>query len=102
VLFCIAAYVVEALAKGGLVCVDELDASLHPLMAVEIVKMFNDPKRNPHNSQLLFNTHDTNILEYGDLRRDQVWFTEREPYTLGTEPGRNTRYRTTIDVNTYA
>lgn len=77
-LFALAGSVVETLAKGGLLCVDELDASLHPLMAVEIVKMFNDPKRNPHNAQLLFNTHDTNILECGDLRRDQIWFTEKD------------------------
>jgi AAA15 family ATPase/GTPase len=77
-LFGLAGPVVEILAKGGLLCVDELDASLHPLMAVEIVKMFNDPKRNPHNAQLLFNTHDTNILECGDLRRDQIWFTEKD------------------------
>ncbi|HKC62997.1 MAG TPA: ATP-binding protein [Pyrinomonadaceae bacterium] len=77
-LFALAGPIVEALAKGRLLCVDELDASLHPLMAIEIVKMFNDPKRNPHNAQLLFNTHDTNILECGDLRRDQIWFTEKD------------------------
>lgn len=77
-LFALAGPVVETLAIGGLLCVDELDASLHPLMAIEIVKMFNDPKRNPHNAQLLFNTHDTNILECGDLRRDQIWFTEKD------------------------
>jgi AAA15 family ATPase/GTPase len=77
-LFGLAGPVVETLAKGGLLCIDELDASLHPLMAVEIVKMFNDPERNPHNAQLLFNTHDTNILECGDLRRDQIWFTEKD------------------------
>jgi len=79
-LFGLAGAIVEKLARadGGLLCVDELDASLHPLMAVEIVKMFNDPKSNPNNTQLLFNTHDTNILEYGDLRRDQIWFTEKD------------------------
>jgi AAA15 family ATPase/GTPase len=77
-LFGLAGAIVTRLADGGLLCVDELDASLHPLMAVEIVKMFNDPKSNPNNAQLLFNTHDTNILEYGDLRRDQVWFTEKD------------------------
>ena len=77
-LFAVAGPIVETLSKGGLLSIDELDASLHPLMAVEIVKMFNDSKRNPHNAQLLFNTHDTNILECGDLRRDQIWFTEKD------------------------
>lgn len=70
--------VVKTIAHGGVLCVDELDASLHPLMAVEIVKLFNDPTNNPHGAQLLFNTHDTNILEYAGLRRDQIWFTEKD------------------------
>jgi AAA15 family ATPase/GTPase len=78
VLFALAAFVVETLSKGGLLCVDELEASLHPLLSIEIVKMFNDPKRNPNNAQLLFNTHDTNILEGAHLRRDQIWFTEKD------------------------
>ena len=77
-LFGLAGAIVKRLTDGGLLCVDELDASLHPLMAVEIVKMFNDPKSNPNNAQLLFNTHDTNILECADLRRDQIWFTEKD------------------------
>lgn len=77
-LFGLAGAIVKRLADGGLLCVDELDASLHPLLAVEIVKMFNDPISNPNNAQLLFNTHDTNILECGDLRRDQIWFTEKD------------------------
>lgn len=77
-LFGLAGSIVKRLAHGGVLCVDELDASLHPLMAVEIVKMFNDPKSNPNNAQLLFNTHDTNILESADLRRDQIWFTEKD------------------------
>lgn len=77
-LFGLAGSIVEVLRNGGVLCVDELDASLHPLMAVSIVKMFNDSKQNPNNAQLLFNTHDTNILECADLRRDQIWFTEKD------------------------
>lgn len=77
-LFGLAGDVVKTIAEGGVLCVDELDASLHPLMAVEIVKLFNDPENNPHGAQLLFNTHDTNILEYAELRRDQIWFTEKD------------------------
>jgi len=77
-LFELAGYIVEALESGGVLCVDELDTSLHPLLALEIIKIFNDRKRNPHNAQLLFNTHDTNILESGELRRDQIWFTEKD------------------------
>ena len=44
---------------------------------MEIVRWFNHPKKNPNNAQLMFNTHDTNILE-NELRRDQIWFTEKD------------------------
>lgn len=77
-LFGLAGAVVKTLTMGGLLAIDELDSSLHPLMAIEIVKMFNDSIKNPNNAQLLFNTHDTNILEFGELRRDQIWFTEKD------------------------
>jgi uncharacterized protein len=71
--------VVKALEGGGVLCVDELDSSLHPLLALEVVKLFNDPRRNFSGAQLLFNTHDTNLLDNNVLRRDQIWFTEKDP-----------------------
>ncbi len=62
--------------------VDELESSLHPSLGLAIVKMFNSPKTNPKNAQILFTTHDTNLLgtTLGEppLRRDQVWFTEKD------------------------
>ncbi len=61
---------------------DELEASLHPLLAIEIVKLFNDLRANPYNAQLLFTTHDTNLLgtTIGEtsLRRDEIWLTEKD------------------------
>ena len=69
--------VLDALDGGGLVCVDELDHSLHPLLAIEVIRLFTDPKKNPKGAQLIFNTHDTNLLSADVLRRDQIWFTEK-------------------------
>lgn len=78
----LAPHVVDALRSGSLLCVDELEASLHPALALGIVRMFNDPAQNPHGAQLVFATHDTNLLGtvVGEpvLRRDQVWFTEKD------------------------
>lgn len=78
----LAPYVVDTLLSGGLLCVDELEASLHPMLALRIVGMFNDPKQNPSGAQLMFATHDTNLLGsivgQPALRRDQVWFTEKD------------------------
>jgi hypothetical protein len=54
------------------------DASLHPLIAVQIMRLFDNSTSNPHSGQLIFNTHDTNLLSSGHLRRDQIWFTEKD------------------------
>jgi len=70
--------IVNALKSGSVLCVDELDASLHPHIAAQVMRLFNNPDANPRNAQLIFNTHDTNLLSSGVLRRDQVWFTEKD------------------------
>ncbi len=74
--------VFQTLGSGGLLLVDELESSLHPSLGLAIVKMFNSPKTNPRNAQIVFTTHDTNLLgtTLGEppLRRDQVWFTEKD------------------------
>jgi AAA15 family ATPase/GTPase len=72
--------VFEALHKGGILIVDELDASLHPLLTLAITKLFNSKEHNPKNAQLIFATHDTNLLSYGNYRRDQIYFVEKDQY----------------------
>jgi hypothetical protein len=78
----LAADLLFALERGDLLAIDELEASLHPMLALEIVRLFNDPNQNPRGAQLIFTTHDTNllggILDEPALRRDQVWFTEKD------------------------
>ena len=81
VLFWRAPLLLDALQSGGLIIVDELEASLHPLLALRLVELFNDPAVNSKNAQLLFSTHDTNLLNgltsNAPLRRDQIWLTEK-------------------------
>lgn len=80
-LFNIAGHLSRTLEIGGLLFVDELDASLHPLIVREVVQTFLNPKTNPRNAQLVFTAHNPCLLENGLLRRDQIWFTEKD--TLG-------------------
>lgn len=68
----------DTLLKGKTLIIDELDSKLHPLITIEIIKLFNSPETNPNNAQLLFTTHDTNLLSNNIFRRDQVWFTEKD------------------------
>ncbi|MEZ6090831.1 MAG: ATP-binding protein [Pirellulaceae bacterium] len=81
-LFRLAPRVFQALNSGGVLIVDELEASLHPLLAMQILRLFCCKKTNSQNAQLIFTTHDTNLLgtTLGEplLRRDQIWFTEKD------------------------
>lgn len=64
--------------NGTTFFVDEIDRSLHPILVRYIVSLFLDPEINIHNAQLIANTHDTNLLDLDLLRRDEIWFTERD------------------------
>lgn len=76
-LFALLAPIVNALEKGEILAIDELDAILHPLMARAIIGLFNSKTTNPKNAQLIFATHDVNLLSGKVFRRDQIWFTEK-------------------------
>lgn len=67
--------VLAALARGQTLVIDELDASLHPILSARLPRLFQDPNTNPRNAQLVFTTHDTSLM--GELNRDEVWFTEK-------------------------
>lgn len=69
--------VIDALRKGGLVVIDELDRSLHPLLTPLLVQLFQDPEVNRRGAQLIATTHDPSLLSAGVVRRDQVWFTQK-------------------------
>lgn len=68
----------DTLKLGKALIIDELDAKLHPLITMRIVELFNNPESNPNNAQLIFATHDTNLLGEELFRRDQIWFTEKD------------------------
>jgi hypothetical protein len=77
-LFELAGPLFESLKYGRLLVMDELDAKMHPLISQHIIKLFSNPATNPNHAQLIFTTHDTNILSSHLLRRDQIWFTEKD------------------------
>lgn len=73
--------VVQALEAGSVFLADELDASLHPALVAQLVRLFQSRETNPKRAQLVFNSHDASLLPdtAGDrlLGRDQIWFTEK-------------------------
>lgn len=74
--------ILYALEKGQVLVVDELDSSLHPILLRNLVNLFHSPETNPKGAQLIFNTHDTTLLDTNTfalplLRRDQIWLVEK-------------------------
>jgi hypothetical protein len=56
--------VLWSLANGGVLLIDEIEAKLHPIMTLKTIELFLDPASNPNHTQLVFATHDTNLLTY--------------------------------------
>ena len=79
VLFAFAPFLKRAFETTKVIIIDELERSLHPALVEFIVKLFNNKEINKVNSQLIFTTHLTNLLNIEILRRDQIWFTEKNP-----------------------
>ncbi|MEG4573577.1 ATP-binding protein [Microcoleus sp. N3A4] len=76
-LFALAGLLLDTFRTGKILLIDELDARLHPLITRELICLFNSNETNPHNAQLIFTTHDTNLLSSKTFRKDQIWFTEK-------------------------
>lgn len=79
-IFDLSGYIVFTLKYGLTLVVDELDAKLHPILTQSIITLFNNPETNTKNAQLIFTTHDTNLLGANLFRRDQIWFTEKNNF----------------------
>jgi AAA15 family ATPase/GTPase len=78
--FSIGGPLIDTLDTGKILFIDEIEASLHPLLVQEIIKLFNSKTTNPKNAQLIFTTHNTSFLNLKILRRDQIFFTEKSEY----------------------
>ncbi|MDX8033702.1 ATP-binding protein [Lentzea sp. BCCO 10_0856] len=74
--------VLSVLRDGGCLVIDEIDASLHPLLTMRLISLFNDDRANAAGGQLIFTTHDATLLNapFAEevLARDEVWFVEKE------------------------
>ena len=75
----------KALDHGTLLVADEMDAHLHPLLTKHLVSLLNSTEFNPNGAQLIFTSHNTNLLDLDVLRRDQIWFTEKDEQTAATD-----------------
>lgn len=79
-LFYLSGPILESLQTGKILIVDELEARMHPLITCAIIRLFHSLETNPRRAQLIFTTHDTNLLDRSIFRRDQIWFVEKDSY----------------------
>jgi len=63
--------------QSAFIILDEIDSNFHPALLIKLIGLFNDPKINRSKSQLLFTSHDTNLMSPSIMRRDQFYFTEK-------------------------
>jgi hypothetical protein len=78
-------HALRTLECGGLLVVDEVDASIHPHLTSRLIGLFRDMETNPLHAQLLFTTHDATLLDEEILARDEVWFVEKYPDSGATK-----------------
>ncbi len=66
------------LKTPAFIMLDEIDSNFHPFLVLRLIELFNNPDINKSNSQLLFTSHDTNLMTPSLMRRDQFYFTEKD------------------------
>lgn len=79
-LFIIGCHILQALQSGSPFFIDEMDSGLHSYITRLIVDIFRNERINKNNAQLIFTTHDVNLLDQNSIRKDQIWFTEKNKY----------------------
>ena len=84
-LFMISPILKHAFETGETICIDEFDSSLHPLLAIYLIKLFSNPQVNRAHAQLIISAHMTELLSPDVLRRDQIYFTEKQRETGSSE-----------------
>lgn len=76
-MFALSAPIIDTLENGKVIFIDEIDASLHPILCQYLVSIFNSKEKNLNNAQLIFTSHDISLLSEEFLRRDQIYFTDK-------------------------
>ena len=83
--FAYASMLLSKLHDGGVLCIDELERSLHPFLTKHIIDLFCDTDINKRQAQLIFTSHDAVMLHKNILQPEQIYFTDKDKYSLQAE-----------------
>jgi len=78
--FDLAGIIITSIVTNSLSVIDELDSKLHPILTLALSSMYHSMMDDYKNAQLIFATHDTNLLSFGKFRRDQIYFVEKDKF----------------------
>ena len=76
--------IMNALKLGGTLVLDEFDASIHPTVIMNIIKVFHNDEINRNKAQLIFNTHNPIFLNKDLFRRDEIKFVDKKDDGIST------------------
>ena len=76
-MFALSAPIIDTINNAKILFIDEIDASLHPILCQYLISIFNSKSKNKKNAQLIVSTHDISLLDDEIFRRDQIYFTEK-------------------------
>ena len=79
-IFSVLPVILDAVDKGRLLVIDELDAKLHPVLLKRIIELFTNPQINKSGAQLIFTSHDLTTMSNKVFRRDEIWFSAINGY----------------------
>lgn len=77
--------ILDILMNGKILIYDELETSLHAIITETLISLFKNKDFNTNNAQLIFTTHDTNLLDLNMFRKDEIWFVEKDIETFSTD-----------------
>ncbi len=77
-LMAVAPAIESVLSKGGVLLIDELERELHPTLVNYIVTKFQRKQSNPNGAQIIFTTHNTELMNEEILRKDQIYFVDKD------------------------
>lgn len=74
----------DIMKSNNILFIDELNAKLHPLLVRQILMLFYNKEQNPNGSQMIFSSHDPWMLDNDSIRKDEIWFTEKDENGVST------------------
>ena len=83
-MFALYQFIQDCIERGSVLLVDELNSRLHPLLVRNILITFMDPEVNIHHAQIIFTSHDLWQLKNNILRKDEIWFTDKDNDGIST------------------